>query len=29
MSKATGYLEIHRRTVEPMSTGAVLVREQR
>jgi len=25
LPKSTGYLSIHRRTVQPMSTGAVLV----
>lgn len=29
LPKATGYLEIYQRTVQPMSTGAVLVREER
>jgi dihydroxy-acid dehydratase len=28
LPKATGYLEIYQRTVQPMSTGAVLVREE-
>jgi dihydroxy-acid dehydratase len=28
LPKATGYLEIYQRTVQPMSTGAVLVRDK-
>ncbi|MGA3293427.1 MAG: dihydroxy-acid dehydratase [Candidatus Acidiferrales bacterium] len=28
LPKATGYLEIYQRTVQPMSTGAVLVRDE-